>query len=128
MQSRVAGAWALIAIGSIVLLHQMNFVVLDTANILALISVTGGTILFTRGWNNPNYKGIFGGTFFVLLGLSLFLMKYNFFPINDAFAIGIIFIDLGIANLVYFAFRKNKISNLITAVVFILICSLLVAF
>lgn len=128
MQSRITGAWALITIGSLILLHQLNVVTLDTANILALISTIGGIILFTRGWNNPEYKGIFGGTFFILIGISLFLMKYNIFPTYDSFAIGLIFIDLGVANLVYYAFRKNKISNLITAIIFILIGSPLIAY
>ena len=128
MQSRVAGAWALIFIGSLILFHQLNFFNLNTANIVALIFTIGGIVFFIRGWNHPEYKGIFSGTFFTILGLSLFLMRLNYFPINDVFALGIIFIDLGIANLVYFIIKKARLSNLVFAIIFILIGSPLIAY
>ena len=128
MERRVAVAWILIAIGSIILLHQIDILDLNTANMIALVSLAGGIILLMRGWKHPNYKGIFGGIFFTILGISLFLMQYNYFPVSDSFALGIIFIDLGIANLVYFILRKIKISNLIFGIIFILIGSPLIAY
>ena len=55
-------------------------------------------------------------------------MRLNYFPINDVFALGIIFIDLGIANLVYFIIKKARLSNLVFAIIFILIGSPLIAY
>lgn len=128
MENRVIVAWVLIALGSIILLHQLDFFSLNTGNIIALISLAGGVILLSRGWKHPEHKGIFGGTFFILLGLSLFLMEFHFFPISDIFALGLIFIDLGIAHLLIFIFKKTKISNLIFGIIFILIGSPLIAY
>lgn len=128
MESRVAVAWILIAIGSIILLHQIDIFNLNIANIIALVSLAGGIVLLMRGWKHPKYKGIFGGIFFTLLGISLFLMQYNYFPVTDSFALGIILIDLGIAHLVYFIFTKTKISNLIFGIIFILLGSPLIAY
>ena len=128
MENRVAVAWVLIILGSIILLHQIDIFNLNTANIVALISLAGGVILLMRGWKHPEYRGIFGGIFFTILGISLFLMQYNYFPASDSFAIGIIFIDLGIAHLVYFIFRKTKLSNLIFGIIFILIGSPMIAY
>jgi len=120
MENRVAVAWILIVIGSIILFHQTELIQLNTANIISLLSMGWGIILLLRGWKHPDHKGIFGGTFFTILGISIFLMHYEYFPIADLFALGIILIDLGIAHLVYFAFVKSKISNLVFAVIFIL--------
>ncbi len=128
MENRVAAAWILIAIGSIILLHQIDIFNLSAANIIALVSLVGGIILLMRGWKHPEYKGIFGGIFFTLLGISLFLMQYNYFPVTDSFALGIIFIDLGIAHLVYFIFRKIQISRLIFGIIFIVIGCPLIAY
>ena len=128
MENRVVIAWILIALGSIILLHQIDLFNLNTPNIIALISLAWGSVLLVRGWNHPIHKGIFGGTFFILLSLSIFLMQFNYFPLNDVFAMGIIFINLGIAHLVYFAVRKTKVSNLIFAIVFILIGIPLIAY
>lgn len=120
MQSRIIGAWALIIVGSIILLHQVGLFDLNRGSFIALISTLGGIFLLIRGWNHPDYKGVLAGTFFTLFGISLFLMKYNYFPIHDTFAIGIIFINLGIANLVYFILHKGKISNIIFTIIFLL--------
>lgn len=120
MQSRIAGAWALIIIGLVILFHQLDLLDLNRATIIATISMAGGVILLIKGLNNPEYKGIFGGVFFILFGLSLYFMRFNILPIHDYFAIGLILINLGVANLVYFLFRKTKISNLVFGIIFTL--------
>ncbi|MBN1406555.1 MAG: hypothetical protein JW956_02125 [Calditrichaceae bacterium] len=121
MENRVIVAWVLIAMGSIILLHQIDLFNLNTPNSVTLISLAWGMVLLVRGWNHPTHKGIFGGTFFVLLSITIFLMQFNYFPLDDLFALGSLFISIGIAHLVYFAFQKTKVSNLIFAIVFILI-------
>ncbi|MEJ2545549.1 MAG: DUF5668 domain-containing protein [Calditrichaceae bacterium] len=128
MENRVIVAWILIALGSIILLNQIDLFNLNTPNIIALISLAWGSILLLRGWKHSVHKGIFGGTFFILLSMSIFLMQFNYFPINDVFAVGIIFVNLGIAHLVYFAVRRAKVSNLIFAIIFILIGTPLIAY
>ncbi|MEJ2053702.1 MAG: DUF5668 domain-containing protein [Calditrichaceae bacterium] len=120
MQSRIAGAWALIIAGSIIFLNQLDLFDLNRATIISILCITGGIYLLIKGFNHPAYKGIFGGTFFTIFGASLFLMKIDYLPINDSFALGLILADLGIANLLYFMMSRTKISNLVFGLIFIL--------
>ena len=96
-------------------MHQIDIFNLNTANIVALISLAGGVILLMRGWKHPEYRGIFGGIFFTILGISLFLMQYNYFPASDSFAI-------------YAPILVPTVTFIIFGIIFILIGSPMIAY
>ena len=121
MNGRIIAAWTLIVIGSIILLHQMDLVYLDRPNILSVIFLGIGLFLSIKGFNHPKKSGILSGSFFILFGLAVIMMRMNFIPLNDSIGFGIVFLSLGMANFIYFAFRPKKATNIIFGIIFLII-------
>jgi len=118
----VVGA-ALILFGIVLLLEEFNLYTPGKGDLVILGSAVLGLFLLFKGFSNPEYKGILGGTFFILLALSLFAMKQGFYPISDRSGIGILLIDLGIANLVYYLVSRKKHTNLVAGIILMAIGS-----
>lgn len=114
-------AWMLIILGSVLLLNQLDVFYATRVNILIIGSLFLGALLFKKGLYHPDHKGILGGSFFILLAATLILMRFSFFPIRDSVGVGIILVNLGISNIIYFFFSRSYYSNLITGFIFIII-------
>lgn len=112
-------AWVLIIIGVLLLLNQLGLFAPNRPNVIMLISFFLGIMLINKGINHPQRHGILGGSFFILLGLTLFLMKKGVFAIDDTLGSGLLLIDLGLANLIFFLFRNDKLSNLAWGLIFL---------
>lgn len=111
-------AWVLIIVGSVLLLNQLDLFYLNRANLIIMFSAAIGFILLKKGIDHPQRKGILGGTFFTGISLTLVAMKYSYFPMTDSFGLGIILMNLALANLVYFVLLPQKTFNLIVGLIF----------
>ena len=112
-------AWALIIIGVLLLLNQIGLFEPNRPNLIMLVSFFLGIMLLYKGINHPERHGILGGSFFILLSLTLFLMKKGVFAMDDTLGTGLLLIDLGLANLIFFLFRTDKLSNLTWGLIFL---------
>lgn len=114
-------AWILILIGIMLLLNQFGLLFFDRFNIVLVGSILFGILLLNKSYKHPLKKGILGGTFFLLLAFILVLMRFNFLPVNDQVGIGLIFVLLGLSNIIYFLFYPKKTANIIYALLFLLL-------
>ena len=121
MDRRKLAAWSLILFGVILLGMQLDIVSPSRSILVILISAFLGVMLFSKGINNPKHKGIMGGTFFILLSVTLLFMKYDIFPSDDQLGIAYILFDLAAANFIYYLFQKEYLSNIISGFIFIAI-------
>jgi len=112
-------AWVLIIIGALLLLNQLGLFEPSRPNVIMLVSFFFGVMLINKGLIHPRRNGILGGSFFILLALTLFLMKKGIFAIDDMLGTGLLLIDLGLANIIYFLFRTDKLSNLTWGLIFL---------
>lgn len=114
-------AWVLIVFGALLLLHQFDIFSLDKVNLLIVASFFLGIILLGKGYDHPQKNGILGGSFFILLGLIFLFMRIDILPIEDMLGAGLIFVALGLANLIYFLLTRTRVSNLNWAIIFFFI-------
>ena len=111
-------AWALIVLGVLLLLNQVGLFEPSRPNIIMMGSLFLGLILLNKGRHHPQRHGILGGSFFVLFALTLFLMKRGLFAVDDTLGSGLLLIDLGLANIIYFISKPEKLSNLTWGLIF----------
>jgi len=111
-------AWALIVAGVLLLLNQLGLFEPSRPNVIMLGSFFLGVLLLNKGRRHPQRHGILGGSFFILLGLTLFLMKKGVLAIDDTLGTGLLLIDLGLANIIYFVLKPEKLSNLTWGLIF----------
>ena len=123
MNGRIITAWSLIIIGSLILLHQLDLIYMNRPNVLSIVFLALGLILFSKGWSHTEHKGILSGSFFILFGLAIIFMRMNFIPLNDAVGFGILFMCLGLANFIYFAFRPKKANNIVFGLIYLIVGS-----
>ncbi len=113
-------ASVLIAFGLFLILNQFNVIYFSRLNIFITVSTFFGIVLLNKGFSHPMKKGILGGSFFMLFAVILVLMHFDFLPINDQIGTGLIFILLGLANIIYFLAYPKKTANIIFAILFLL--------
>lgn len=113
-------AYALILIGVVLLLHQLEIIYFSRSFFVVFGSLLLGVLWFKKGLIHPEHKGILGGTFWILTGITLFLMTQHMIPAADTFGAGIVLLNLGIANVVCYVFSRRNISNLTAALIFAL--------
>jgi hypothetical protein len=80
-----------------------------------------GVIFFSRGLHQPKHKGILGGTFFLLLAITLLFMKIGVLPADDQLGVALIILDLAAANFIYYLFQREHVSNIISGFIFLVI-------
>ena len=114
-------AWALIVLGALLLLHQFDIVWMSKANLMIAAFLFLGAILLVRGYDHPQKRGILGGSFFLLLGLMFLFMRLNVLPTEDMLGAGLIFIALGLANLIFFFITRTRVANVNWAIIFLFI-------
>ncbi|MGD9899009.1 MAG: hypothetical protein AB7T22_07765 [Calditrichaceae bacterium] len=121
MKKSNISAWLLILIGVILLFNQLDYIKFSRGNFLIMACFFLGAVLLNKGFNNSERKGILGGSFFILEGSALLLMHMGYLPTIDSIGWGVFFINIGLANMVYYLFKRTHFSNLATGLIFILI-------
>ena len=110
----------LIATGIILLLVEFSMIDLSRPYIFALVFIVISGLLFRKAYYSPEKKGVLGGTFFLLMTITIVLMDKGILDTANMVGFPMIFINLGIANVVYFIFSRINFSNLTFGIIFIL--------
>ena len=121
MDKKKLSAWGLIILGAVLLSMQLGIIVPSRSTVIILISIFIGVMFFSRGLNHIKHKGILGGSFFLLLAITLTLMKLNVLPSEDQLGVSLIILDLAAANFIYYLFQRDTLSNIIVGFVFLVI-------
>ncbi len=121
MKKSNISAWLLILVGVLLLLNQLDYLNFSRGNFLIIACFFLGVVLLNKGFNNSDRKGILGGSFFILEGASLLLMQLGYLPKLDSLGWGLFFMNIGLANIVYYLFKRTHFSNLTTGLIFILL-------
>ncbi|GAB4367549.1 MAG: hypothetical protein Kow0042_08280 [Calditrichia bacterium] len=111
--SKIAG-FILIIAGLLILLHNADIEVLNWDLLKGLLPLIFGVYLFSKGISHPQKKGIFGGSWFVLLGIYLLLDGFHIIEISRGLTISVLTMVTGISFLVAFIFRRNSWAYLLT--------------
>ena len=114
-------AWILIFIGVMLLLNQFGLVFLNRFNITLIGSILFGVLLINKSIRHPEKKGVLGGSFFLLLATLLLLMRFHYIPAQDQIGLALVFVILGLSNIIYFLFYPKKTANIIYALLFLLL-------
>jgi len=108
----------LIATGVFLLLNQFDLLDFSLAYIIILGSFVLGGFLLNKAFNTKDRQGLLGGSFFVLLGLTLLLVDLDVIPLFDSLIWGIIVVDLGLANFIYYIFTRKSFNNVTFGLIF----------
>jgi len=111
----------LIVFGVLLIFNQFDLIYFSRLNIFITGSIFLGIVLLNKGFKNPQKKGLLGGSFFISFALILVLMRIGFLPINDQVGTGMIFVLLGLANIIYFLVYPKRTANIIFAILFLLL-------
>ena len=109
----------LIAIGTALLLNQFNLVEFTRPYIFIALFTFIGLALIHKAFMLPTRKGLLGGSFFLLLAIAMTLMDMGYLPIYDNFVVPVIFVDLGLANIIFYIFTRKSFSNITFGLIFI---------
>ncbi len=88
----------LIAIGLILLLNQFDLLQFSFAYIVISGSAVIGGLMLRKAVNSETRVGLLGGSFFILLAVTLIFVDLQIIPLYDNLIWGIILVCLGIAN------------------------------
>ena len=113
--------WILILFGVLLLLAQFDWFSLNRFVIALIITLFLSVLFLNKGLIHPQKKGILSGSFFLLISLQLILMRLGVFPINDTVGFGLVVINLGLANFIYFIMARQKIGNIVAGLIFVLL-------
>jgi len=121
MKRNGLAGWILILFGALLLLGQFDWFSLNRFVIVLIITLFLSILFLNKGFSHPLKKGVLSGSFFLLASLQLVLMRVGVFPINDAVGFGLLSVDLGLANFIYFMVSKKRIGNIFAGLIFILL-------
>ncbi len=108
----------LILIGVLLILYQTDLLDFSTADVISYGFVLIGVIFLVNSRNRTDKKGILGGVFFTLFGITMILMREYTLPRDDEFGFAAFFLALALGNFAYLPFKKDKTTNLIWGIVF----------
>ncbi len=108
----------LIAAGLLLFLEQIDILYLSKGDYFIYGAIIGGIFLFINGINRFDKKGVLGGSFFLSFGIVLWLMRHYYFVHDDEFGFAAFFLCLSLANIVYFLFKRDRITNIVFGLVF----------
>lgn len=94
----------LIIIGGLILLNQFQIFSLSGKNLMGITSILLGLLLLKKSFSSLKYKGLLGGSFFVIWGILLIVFTYSDQPLGHTLFFGNVFLSLGLASLIYFIF------------------------
>ena len=106
----------LIFIGLILLFHKLGICYFDPRVIWPQILILIGGLLFLSGLFNKDRKGIFPGTFMIIIGLFFYMREHEFFPFYQIIEIWPIFVlAAGVSFFIIYLFKPREIGHLIPA-------------
>lgn len=108
----------LILIGVLLILYQTDLLDFSIADVISYGFVLIGVILLANSLKRTDKRGILGGVFFTLFGITMILMREHTLPRDDEFGFAAFFLALALGNFVYLLFKKDKTTNLIWGIVF----------
>lgn len=108
----------LIVLGCILLLNQFDLLGVTRPYIFITGSALIGMLMIRKATLNPSRDGLLGGSFFILFALILLFLDWGVFPYYDYLIIGLIFIALGISNIIYYGFTQKTFNNVTFGIVF----------
>jgi len=108
----------LILVGVLLILYQTDLLDFSTADVISYGFVLIGVILLANSINRTDKRGILGGVFFTLFGITMILMREYTLPRDDEFGFAAFFLALALGNFAYLPFKKDKTTNLIWGIVF----------
>ena len=85
---------------------------------IILGSVIIGAFMLNKAFNSESRQGLLGGSFFVLLALTLFLVDWGIIPLYDSLIWGMVIICLGLANFIYYIFTRKSFNNVTFGLIF----------
>ena len=119
MDKRKISAWGLIALGVVLLGIRLELLTLSRSTVVILISAFIGVMLLYKGIRHAKHKGVLGGSFFLLTGFTLLLMKTAVLPQNDQLGAALIIINLAASNFIYYLVHREYVSNIIAGFIFL---------
>ncbi len=108
----------LILIGVLLILYQTDLLDFSIADVISYGFVLIGVIFLVNSRNRTDKRGILGGVFFTLFGITMILMREYILPRDDEFGFAAFFLALALGNFAYLPFKKDKTTNLIWGIVF----------
>lgn len=118
MNKQIWPAIVLIVVGVLLILYQLDLLDFSTADLISYGFVLIGGVFIVKSINRTDRRGILGGVFFSLFGITMILMREHSLPRNDEFGFAAFFIALAITNFAYLPFKKDKSTNLIWGIIF----------
>jgi Na+/proline symporter len=118
MNKQIWPAIILIMIGILLILYQTDLLDFSTADLISYGFVLIGIIFLIKCLNQTDRRGILGGVFFTLFGLTMILMREHTLPRDDEFGFAAFFLALALANIAYLPFKKDKSTNIIWGMIF----------
>ena len=108
----------LIVVGVLLILYQTDLLDFSSADIISYGFVFIGGVFVVKSLNRPDRRGILGGVFFALFGITMILMREHSLPRDDEFGFAAFFLALALGNFAYLPFKKDKSTNIIWGIVF----------
>jgi hypothetical protein len=108
----------LIVIGLLLILYQTDLLDFSTSDLISYGFILIGAIFIIKSLNRTDKRGILGGVFFSVFGITMILMREHILPRNDEFGFGAFFIALALGNFAYLTVKKDKSTNLIWGIIF----------
>jgi predicted nucleic acid-binding Zn ribbon protein len=127
MKGSILAGIALIVVGVVLLLRELDLLIPTRGFILSGISLGFGIFFAQKLFNNQERKGLWGAVFFTLTAVQFLLMELRLLPLDDLLAFGFIMLNIGIANMLLFIFTRKKIFHMVWGLIFILIAAPFIA-
>jgi len=110
----------LIFIGFILLFHKLGMSYFNPREIWPQALILIGGLLFIKGILNKDRKGIFPGTYIIIIGLFFYMIGHGFLPFYHIIEIWPVFIiAAGVSFFILFLFKLREVGLLITAFILI---------
>jgi hypothetical protein len=111
-------AIVLITVGVILLLNSTDLIDFSAGDLLTYGFILIGILLLLSGLGREDKKGVLGGAFFLTYGIVLTLMRTGALYRDDDLGFGSFFLALAVGNLIYYAFKSERTSNLAWGIIF----------
>ena len=108
----------LIAIGLILLLNQFDLLQFSYAYIIISGSAVLGGLMLRKAVYSETRVGLLGGSFFLLIAVTLLFVDLGIIPLYDNLIWGIIIVCLGVANFIYYIFTRKSFNNVTFGLIF----------
>ena len=115
-RSPIAIGLLLIFIGLILLFHKFGIIYFNVKEMWPQVLVLIGGLLFFRGIFNKDRKGIFSGTFMIIIGLFFYMRGHRFFPFyHPVEIVPVLILAVGVSFFILFLFKLREVGLLIPA-------------